>query len=1458
MSSEPESPLQGSAESKPETEPAAPPETNAKADTPKRHKPSRLRRFFLRHLPLSVAGLVVLASLAMVGFYFWASSARFEAMVRTWLVRELEQATGGRVEIAAFHWNLLNLEADADGLVIHGTEDAGEAPYAKVDHLRVNLSVLGMWSPQVLLRNLEIVRPGFHFIVYPDGSTNQPQPRKPQKRSGSAMDTVFALKAGHVVVDQGLIAFENRAAAFDFQDRMVPLDLNAVDVSLRVGYIPAAGRPHPAPEMYRIEWGADDLNLARGKAKPMHGHVQATVDLSRTSAWLRSLDVTSKDQGTKGSAKTHSLRVTGRLVNFAHPNWDVKLAGDLDLGWIEPATGYPATPKGVARLDLIGFGSGGEFSSDGTVQVEGGSYIGTGVVATGLGMDLHVHADPRRLLITQIVARLRQGGELAGTVDLSPWLPTAPRPVVMQAAGHTARAVHHDRDFVPPAPPPLIIPVNGKVTAEFKDVALDTILDMVSEAPFMRLGLDSRVNGIATANWTNGDESNVVVDSALNLVPGRRYDAQEAPASGRIDGTYKQKDGSVDLRRLEVRMPSSSVDAHGKLGAYPLTTPTALSMDVHTTNLGEFDTVFRDLGLTRNGKSGTAALPLALAGQADFHGTWAGSMQNPVLAGNLKATQVAVEIPPVSPAPGAQPAAAAPKQVRWDSVEASGSYSAQRLAIDHGLLRRGNAEIAVEGTLEGVLEPPTPAEAAAAHSMAPELNFDADSPLHMHVRASNVGLEELLPILGQNLPLTGALGAQIELQGPLHSPEGTGWLEVNGGSFYGEPVARFRAQGTMADGVIKLASVNVNEATGTIGAAGSYDLNSKRFLLDAHGAGIDVARIQWLHKEGQEITGKLGFTVAGFGTLDDPRVELRASLGSLVVAGEPLGGMELVAHTVNRALIYDATTSLEGVQLTLHGQTALKDDYATQARLEFSRFNIGAVLKMAHVQGLSGESSLAGTVTVAGPLAHIDQLHGEARLRELEATLSGVHLKSEGGVHATLANGRVNLDPLHITGEDTDLHVQGSLALKDKQQLDMSASGAVNLKLAQTLDHDLTAGGSSTFQVEAHGPVSNPELKGRIDFQNGALSLEDIPNGLSQLHGTLEFNQNRLEVKSLTAMSGGGLLSVSGSLAYQHGLFADLSVTGKGIRIRYPVGVSSQADATLHLQGSQNNLLLSGNVLITRFTMNQDLDIGALAAQANTVPTIVPLDAPSNHIRLDVHVLSSVQLNFQNAYAKLAGDVDLRVRGTVASPSLLGRVSITEGNAMIAGTRYELQRGDISFTNPVRIEPAIDLNATARVEDYDITLGLHGPLDKLAVTYRSDPPLPEADVLALLALGRTQSQQRLYTQQQEQTGANPTTDALLGGALNAAVSSRVQKLFGAGSVKVDPNYLGTLGNSTSRIIVEEQLSRYVTLTYATNVSSTSQQLLQAEVAINRHVSVLIARDESGVFSMVIKLTRRYR
>ena len=1446
--SEPESMPPLSAET---PEPDAP-EQVAEPEAP---RPSRLRRFFLRHLPLTVAAATVLLAVTLTGLYYWASSPGFENFVRRQMVAKLEAATGGRVEIGSFHWHLLSLEAEADGVVIHGLEAPGETPYAQAERLRVRLSVLGFWSPRILLRDLEILRPQLHLIVYPDGSTNQPQPRKPRKPGKPALDSFFDLKASYVAVELGVLDYDNRAAAFDFQDRHIPLDFAASDLSLRMAYVPGTALN---PEFYRIEAGARDLNLARGgRAKPgkappqeVQGLFQATLELSRTTATLRSLRVTASGHGIKDQ----TLEISGVLKDFAHPRWQAKAAGELDLRLVDPITGYPFAPRGLAHLDLNGAGEAGNFRADGSLHVEDGSYIGTGVVATGFRLDARLHADPEQLLVNSIVLSLRQGGQIAGDLTLAHWLRTLPGAASLRSAG-TANGKFRGARNQPalPAKPlapadEITLPVNGKVTAAFKDVALDTLLEMLCDPPFQHLGFDTRVNGPADALWINGDNRTLSVSALFALTPPAQTAQGMIPASGLIDATYTQRDGAVDMRKLELDSPASQLVAHGHLGAYPRTSPSAFAVEFHTSNLGEYDTVLRDLGLSRNGKTGTAALPVALAGRMDFvNGFWAGSLVDPHLSGDMKATQLAVDLAAISTTNSSQP-----QFLHLDSVDVFGRYSAARIDLAHGVLRSGNAAIDLSGSLIAASIP------ATHGGIAPVPSFDANSVLHLRLSAGKVGLDDLRPFTGPNLPAAGSLDAQLQLDGLLHALGGSGWVEMDKGSVFSEPVDRIRAQGTLANQTINLTSVSVSKEAGKIAAAGSYNLSSHFFRLDASGAGIEVARIEALRRMGLAVTGKLGFTVKGEGTLEDPRLEVHATLPGLTLSGESLGNLELAAHTANRAVTYDLTTRLEAADFSAHGQTALTGDYTTQAKVEFSRLNIDALFKLAHVEGLSGESALAGTVNVEGPLARPEELRGEARIQQLAVTVDGVHLQSEGGLHATLDHALIHLAPLHVTGEETDLHIQGSLSLKDKQELDAAASGTINLKLAETLDRDLTASGSTTFQVEARGPLMNPSLRGRIDFQDAALSIEDVPNGLSQLHGTLEFNQNRLEVKSLTAMSGGGLLSVGGYLAYQHGLFADLTATGTGIRIRYPQGVSSLADAQLHLQGQQNNLLLSGDVLITRFTVSPDLDIAALAAQASAVETIAPLDAPSNHIRLDVHIASSPQLNFQNAYAKLAGNVDLRLRGTVASPSLLGRVSITEGSAVLAGTRYELQRGDIYFTNPVRIQPSIDLNATARVEDYDITLGLHGTPQQMTVTYRSDPPLPEADVVALLALGRTGNQQRLYTQQQQQALANPTTDALLGGALNATVSSRVQKLFGAGSVKVDPNYLGALGNSTSRIIVEEQVGSNVTLTYATNVNTTAQQLLQAEIAINRHVSLQVARDESGVFSVVLKATRRFK
>jgi len=255
----------------------------------------------------------------------------------------------------------------------------------------------------------------------------------------------------------------------------------------------------------------------------------------------------------------------------------------------------------------------------------------------------------------------------------------------------------------------------------------------------------------------------------------------------------------------------------------------------------------------------------------------------------------------------------------------------------------------------------------------------------------------------------------------------------------------------------------------------------------------------------------------------------------------------------------------------------------------------------------------------------------------------------------------------------------------------------------------------------------------------------------------------------------------------------------------------------------------------------------------------VKADSPLSGLRLDVHVVSTPELQLETSLAKLTGNVDLHLRGTGTKPVVLGRVSIIEGDVIVNSTSYHMERGEISFTNPTAIEPVLDIEATAHVRDYDITLGFHGPADHPSTNYRSDPPLPTADIIALLALGRTRqesAQAQMYNPQQT-TITDSGSSELLAQALNATVSTRVQRLFGVSRIKIDPQVGGgPESTSNARVTIEQQVSNKVTLTYITNVSQSAQQIIQFEYNFTRDISLLAVRDQTGVVSFDVRIRHR--
>jgi translocation and assembly module TamB len=1355
--------------------------------------------------------LVLLLVLVIAGLLFYASTPHFANIVRQKVVTVLEDATGGRAEIQSLRWNLRHLAVEVDGLTIHGLEDRGELPYAHVDRLYARAKILSFVDARLGLDFLEVDRPAIHLIIYPDGHTNQPAPKAKQGSNGPAVQTIFDLQARRVEVHNG-VALVN--------ERSIPFQLAANDLGLVITYAPAT-------KHYVGEISCSDIDAQKGKSAVVRSKLDLSVEAAPDAVDIKALHFT--------TGKT-SLEASGSLTHFAQPQWKLSASGPVELAELTGLGVVDGFRRGSVNLAITAHGTGSnEYVIDGNAKVINTSYAIEYFWIDGANATTHLHITPSEISLPDLVARPRQGGIVYAALRFLNW--SAP-------------------DSPAKTPGAQVLNIRARV----RGVLLSTVLESVVPPHYRNLGFDTAGEGNVSVDWT-GSPDDLTVAAVLAMSIPDRPTPGLLPLSGTVDAKYFQRGGKVQINQLEAHSPATTLKVSGLLGVYPVERPSDLTIHLVNHNLAEFDHVLKALDLGVNGKPGIGGLPIQLHGDATFDGVGTGSLVDPAFKGHLTAKQFstsfvlpALSSKPQKPAqPSTEPvalpaadstAAGTPTSIYWDELDTNASYSSSLISVDHATLTRDKTVIHASGQLE-------------AHRINRRLvAFDDQATINATAQVQNASLTDLLSLVGQDFPVTGILNLQAHAGGMLGDLNGGGNLTLLGGAIEGQPYRSLTAAVTLAGRDINLTKLTLLQDGGTVEANGTYSLKTKQFLGNLDGTNFELAHFPQPKDPRLSVAGAVKFDAHASGTFDSFSILGGLHLRNLVLGGQPAGALEVIAHTQGDTAYFTAQNSLATAQLKVSGQTQLQGDFDTRANAVLTNLNVAPFLRALHVQSVSGNSAIGGTINVAGPLRQPKQLSGDAEMNQFAVTLQGIALQAEGPIRASLQEGLLHLTQAHITGPDTNLSLTGTAALIGAQALDVTGNGSVNMKLAQTFDPDITSSGHVDFNVEAGGTLTQPSFSGRMHLTNVALALNDLPNGISKLNGDLIFDQNRLQVQNMVGTTGGGQLKFGGFLAYQQGLYGDFTATGKDIRVRY-AGISATTDTTLHLLGSQNNMTLSGSVQITRFIIGPNVDFASFAPSpaANVPPDP---NAPSSHVRLDIHVFSAPQLDFQNSYAQLAGSVDLRIRGTVAQPAILGRINITDGTANFAGTTYRLQHGQIFFTNPVMIQPFIDIDATTRVEEYDVTIGLHGNISQLTPTFRSEPPLAQADVISLLALGRTQEEQALYSQQEQSIGSDSTTNALLGGALNAAVGSRVQKLFGGGSVKIDPTYVGTVGSSSARITVQQNISRNVQVTYATNVNATAQQLIQAQVDITQSVSVVALRDESGVFSLVLKVHKRYR
>jgi translocation and assembly module TamB len=729
------------------------------------------------------------------------------------------------------------------------------------------------------------------------------------------------------------------------------------------------------------------------------------------------------------------------------------------------------------------------------------------------------------------------------------------------------------------------------------------------------------------------------------------------------------------------------------------------------------------------------------------------------------------------------------------------------------------------------------------------------------------------------IPVKGNLSATAHFNGTTTNPQGTADVNLTNATIYDEPLDRVQARGAYLQRSIQISQGEIAAGPARVDLTGQYDhpagdLKSGNLQFRLKGTGVELARIHNVQIRRPGLAGALRFDADGSAAVG-PHVQIRdltldAAANGLSIQGKNLGDATLAARTNAGRLNFSLDSNLAQASIEGRGAMGLTGDYPLNADLTFKNVTWAHLQPLLQPGGPSGfDAATDGDATIEGPVMKTADLRGSLRLTRL--TLSAnpeignarrmIVLQNDGPIAIGLDRGTARIENLHLTGPQTDIQAHGTASIQARS-LDLTVNANTNLSLIEQLDRDFVSAGTLALNATVRGTLPKPQVTGRMELHNASLNYVDFNNGISNANGTIQFNGSNATVQNITAESGGGRIVLSGFVAYGEGVHFGLRANAGNVRVRPQGGISAAMDANLELAGTLQGARLSGTVTMDRLTYEPQSDLGALLARS--LPQVGIQPSPFlDKIKLDVQVHTTPATAIRSSLAQnLQVNADLRIRGAASEPGALGRITFTGGKLIFFGSTYTLDSGDISFSNPVRIDPVLNVNLKTEAQGVTVVVKVTGPVDNMKLSYTSDPPLQFQEIVELLAAGRTPTSDPnvLVNQpvQPQQSYAQMGESALVGQVLADPVTNRLQRVFGVTQLKVDPAFVSGSTLPQARLTLQQQVASNITFTYVTALDESNTNIVRVEWALNPEWSVIGYRNENATVSIRFAYKKQFR
>lgn len=980
----------------------------------------------------------------------------------------------------------------------------------------------------------------------------------------------------------------------------------------------------------------------------------------------------------------------------------------------------------------------------------------------------------------------------------------------------------------------------GRGTISFGEAPLDIVLSTQIRGLHMaaafrsfpgaqpvlsRLRHDATIDGSADIAWSARSDN---LQSRFDLrfhPPGDRIPGS-TPLTGHARGQAAiGRDFVLDLSDGQFQTPHSALSAQGKVDG----PRSKLAFRFVTSDFQEWRALADYLyGVAQ-------PIPLTLESPATFSGTFAGGRARPEIRGRVEMGQFTYA------------------GWRWDTLTANLDVAPDFIEISSGRLRQGKSELALSSSAKLV-----------------DWMLRPNSFVRLMAAARSTPLEGLDAALRLPLAVGGLATGRLELEGTPSDLAGSGALQVEACSFAREAFDSLSADVHVSSSVWSLERVQLKKGSGRLTGVLRYDPAGRSISTELQGSDFSLADFAHVSSSRPRflpadwLDGRAGFDLQAQGTPEALRLHSALRVADLHVLGDAVGDFHGQIEGQGGKIQFEGASQGPEGRFHLSGTVESSGSWPLDLKVEGEDFRADPWFRRLVNKNLDATAVTSGSFNITGPLKETEHLEARGQVQNLEFKFPTLSWKIERPFTFRYAQGDLAASPFRLHGPSTDLAMEGSLRMGDPPTLALTAQGQAEAVLLNLLDPALQATGRSEIKLsvntrlEAEHPIQ-PLVTGTLDIHDVSLRYAGFPFRVTGLNGRIRLEGARATVDSLRGAMGGGTVVLSGFATFSETPRYDLSAELDQVRLPYPSDFTSLLNGKLHLVGSSERGLLGGEITLRQVFVSDKFDLlprllaGGGANERRLTGLASPL-APKIGLNVQLNSVPALRIGTR-AWQSLV-NFDMSLQGTLANPVAVGVIHFQSGEAFFRGNRYKLAHGEVRMANLSRTLPVLDLEASTRVQRYELTINISGPLDHLKLSYRSDPPLPTEDVLSLLALGFSQKE----TQMSTIAGSSlPTAQAgaLLSQALSNQVSGRVQRLFGISRIRVDPNVAGTGSTGGARVTFEQQVTRDLTLTYVTNTATSQYRVIQFEWAVNESSSLVGVRDQNGIFGVELKFRKRF-